>query len=81
MAMQFVVPQFIDVENKIFGPISVRQFIIILATLGLIWVWWELFTIWLAAILGVFTFAVGGTFAFVKINGQSFHIFAKLSFG
>ncbi|KKS92044.1 MAG: hypothetical protein UV69_C0039G0006, partial [Parcubacteria group bacterium GW2011_GWE2_43_12] len=27
---QFVVPQFIDVEDKIIGPITVRQFIIIM---------------------------------------------------
>jgi hypothetical protein len=28
--MQFVVPQFIDVEDKIIGPISVRQFLTLL---------------------------------------------------
>ena len=27
---QFTVPQFIDVEDKILGPISVRQFLIML---------------------------------------------------
>jgi len=77
--MQFVVPQFIEVESKVIGPISVRQFIILMITAGFIYVFWEMFTFWLAAILGVFSLAVGGTFAFVKINGQSFHIFA-LSF-
>ena len=28
---QFTVPQFIDVEDKVIGPITVRQFIIMLA--------------------------------------------------
>lgn len=79
MAMQFVVPQFIEVESKVIGPISVRQFIILLVTAGFIYIFWEMFTFWIAAIMGVFTLAVGGCFAFVKINSQPFHIFA-LSF-
>jgi hypothetical protein len=29
---QFVVPQFIDVEDKIIGPISVRQFLTLMVT-------------------------------------------------
>ncbi|MFA6027685.1 MAG: PrgI family protein [Patescibacteria group bacterium] len=74
--MQFVVPQFIETESKVIGPISVRQFIILLASGLLIYVFWELFSFWIAAILGVFTLAVGGAFAFVKINGQPFHLFA-----
>lgn len=77
--MQFVVPQFIEVESKVIGPISIRQFIILLVTAGFIWIFWELFTFWLASVLGVFSLALGGTFAFVKINGQPFHTFA-LSF-
>jgi len=72
---QFVVPQFIDVEDKIFGPITTRQFIIILVA-GII--------IFLAFRFGdlslfIFTLAtVGGMallFAFVKVNGQQFHYF------
>lgn len=79
MAMQFVVPQFIEVESKVIGPISVRQFIILLITAGFIYLFWEMFTFWIAAIMGVFSLAIGGTFAFVRINSQPFHIFA-LSF-
>lgn len=74
--MQFVVPQFIETESKVIGPISVRQFIILLATFLLIYVFWEIFSFWIAAILGVITFGLGGTFAFVKVNGQPFHLFA-----
>lgn len=72
---QFVVPQFIDVEDKIFGPITTRQFVIMLVA-GII--------IFLAFRFGdfalfVFTLAVVGgialLFAFVKVNGQQFHYF------
>lgn len=74
--MQFVVPQFIEVESKVIGPISVRQFIILLVTAGLVYVEFELFTFWIFAILGLITLALGGIIAFAKINSQPFHIFA-----
>lgn len=72
---QFVVPQFIEVESKVIGPISVRQFIILLVTAGLMYVWFELFSFVVFIILAVFTLAVGGTFAFAKVNSQPFHTF------
>lgn len=72
---QFVVPQFIDVEDKIFGPVTTRQFIILLIA-GLV-----LFLVFKMAdtTLFIFLLAVIGGFAlilaFVKINGQPFHYF------
>lgn len=75
MQTQFVVPQFIDVEDKIFGPITARQFVILLVA-GL-----TLFVIFKLADLALFIFltaVIGGgalIIAFVKINGQSFHYF------
>lgn len=72
---QFVVPQFIDVEDKILGPITIRQFLILL-TAGLI-----IFLSFKFADFALFitTLAIIGglalIFAFVKINGQQFHYF------
>ncbi|MEK7097981.1 MAG: PrgI family protein, partial [Patescibacteria group bacterium] len=72
---QFVVPQFIDVEDKIFGPVTTRQFVILLVA-GLV-----LFVAYKLADLSLFIFflaTIGGSaliLAFVKINGQSFHYF------
>ena len=72
---QFVVPQFIDVEDKIFGPITIRQFLIFMVA-GLV--------IFLAFRFGKFWVFVttlillGGTsliFAFYRPNGQAFHYF------
>ncbi len=74
--MQFVVPQFIEVETKVIGPISVRQFLILLATAGIIFIWYSLFSTVFFLILGVLTFALGGTFAFARVNSQAFHEFA-----
>jgi len=70
---QFVVPQFIDVEDKIFGPITVRQFLILLAAGLLIFISYKLADFTLFVIL---TILFGGTamiFGFVRINGQNFH--------
>ncbi|MDD2807431.1 MAG: PrgI family protein [Patescibacteria group bacterium] len=72
---QFVVPQFIDVEDKILGPITVRQFIIILVGGGIDFVAYKLsdFTLFLLqfVIVSLISFIV----AFIKINGRPIHYF------
>lgn len=70
---QFVVPQFIDVEDKIIGPITVRQFIVLLVGGGFSFVAYKLSDLALFvfefAVIGLFTF----TLAFIKINGRPIH--------
>ncbi len=73
--MRFVVPQFIDVEDKIIGPLSVRQFLITLATIGFIYLWWKVLSFFPFILAALLTIAVGATLAFVKVNGQAFHYF------
>lgn len=73
--LQFTVPQFIDVEDKIFGPITVRQFVIMLVTALLIALGYRLFDFSLFIVAGLLLFTIGTTFAFVKINGTPFHFF------
>src|SRR3990167_5725662 len=72
---QFTVPQFIDVEDKIIGPITTRQFIIMLvAILGDFLAFKVLTFVFFVLFLLVFTgFAI--ILAFAKINGQPFHYF------
>lgn len=73
--MQFVVPQFIDVEDKILGPLTVRQFVLIL--------FWGIAAFIQLRVLSMVTFLIvfilwsGFMFmlAFVKINGRPFHYF------
>ena len=72
---QFTVPQFIDVEDKIIGPVTTRQFIILLATALLIFIFYKLLAFLPFLILAVMLFGIGGTLAFVRINGQPFHFF------
>lgn len=72
---QFVVPQFIDVEDKILGPLTVRQFIIMLISGGIIFLTFR-FGDFQLFVLTLCTLGPGALiFAFTKINGQSFHYF------
>ena len=72
---QFVVPQFIDVEDKIFGPITTRQFIILLVSGLLLFIVFKLADIALFIFLAVLIGGSALVLAFVKINGQPFHYF------
>jgi hypothetical protein len=72
---QFTVPQFIDVEPKIIGPITTRQFLIFLAAALFIFIAYRIFDFTAFVIISVFIVAVSGTFAFLKINGRPFHYF------
>ena len=72
---QFTVPQFIDVENKIIGPITTRQFLILLAAAVIIGLSYRLFDFSLFILIAFVVLILAGTFAFVKINGRPFHLF------
>lgn len=72
---QFMVPQFIDVEDKIFGPITTRQFVILLGGGTLLFVEYKLLAFGVFAFVGLLTFACTGTLAFLRVNGQPFHFF------
>lgn len=75
MNQMFTVPQFIDVESKIIGALTVRQFIISLSGLIVIGICYKLLEFWTFVVVGLFVFAVTGAFAFAKINGRPFHFF------
>jgi len=72
---QFIVPQFIDVEDKIIGPITVRQFIMGVVAVLFIFLAYKLADTALFIIEAILIFGVYVLFEFVKINGQKFHIF------
>jgi len=72
---QFTVPQFIDEEDKILGPITTRQFIILLITAGIIFVEYKIFDFSLFVVSGFITAGIAITLAFGKINGRPFHFF------
>ncbi len=74
MPEQFVVPQFLDVESKIIGPITARQFVICLAVVLIEFLIYRIFlTLIPMLVLGVPILTFGIILAFVKVNEQPFH--------
>jgi len=72
MSMQFQVPQFIEVEDKIFGPLTFKQFIYILGAAGVGYVLYRALPIFLAAPLILGFLGLGAALAFFRYNGQPF---------
>lgn len=70
--MQFQVPQFIEVEDKIVGPLTFKQFIFIAGGAGMSYLCWRLLPLYAAGplILGVGSLA--GSLAFLQVNGRPF---------
>jgi hypothetical protein len=73
--MKYTVPQFIDVEDKIMGPLTTRQFVIMLVVCLIIALFYKLFDFSGFLLASIPLFSVGVVFAFLRINGQPFHYF------
>ena len=72
---QFTVPQFIDVESKIIGPLTTRQFLIILAAAIIAGLSYKFFDFTLFLTIAIVVLSVAVLFSFVKVNGRPFHYF------
>ncbi len=71
--MQFRVPQFIDIEDKVVGPLTLKQFGYIIGAGGLSFIIWTFVSIrFIAIILIVLVSTLFLSLAFVKINNRSF---------
>ncbi len=70
--MRFQVPQFTDVEDKIIGPLTFKQFIYIAGAIGMIIVLFTLLPKFIAIFFGLPIAALGGMLAFYKVNNQPF---------
>jgi hypothetical protein len=69
--MRFQVPQFIEVEDKIFGPLTLKQFIYIAGGAGLSFLVYVLLNSILLAAIPVFAImAVSLGLAFYKVNNK-----------
>lgn len=68
--MQFQVPQFIEVEDKIFGPLTFKQFVYIGGGLGAIYLLWRILPLIVAAPLILVIGAFSAGLAFFDFNGR-----------
>jgi len=69
--MQFQVPQFIDVEDRIFGPLTLKQFLFLAgAGAGCFILFFALQTaVWIG--VSILLMIVAASLAFIKYNGQT----------
>ena len=72
---QFQVPQFIDVEDKILGPITMRQFFIMIIPLGVGILLYFLLKFWLVIIIEIPVTIGCAVFAFFHPYGMRFSKF------
>ncbi len=68
--MQFQIPQFIEVENKIVGPLTLKQFMYLAGAGAFSFVFYFILEVWLWLILTAVLGAIAVSLAFIKYNGQ-----------
>lgn len=70
--MDYQVPQFIEVEDKIIGPLTLKQFIYLAGGGGLIAIFLLYLPLFIGIILSIPVGALAGALAFYKVNNKSF---------
>ncbi len=70
--MEYQVPQFVDVEDKIFGPLTIKQFVYLAGGAGLLAILVFTIPFTFAVILGVPVAGLALALAFYRINGKPF---------
>ena len=75
--MRFEVPQFIDIEDKLFGPLTFKQFLYLAGGGGLSLVLYLSLPLFLAAILIAPIAILSLALAFYKYNNRPFIVFLE----
>ncbi|OGZ03027.1 MAG: hypothetical protein A2430_01665 [Candidatus Liptonbacteria bacterium RIFOXYC1_FULL_36_8] len=80
--MVFQVPQFIDIEDKIVGPLTLKQFAWIAGAFLLSLGFFYIFVTWLWLFFTIILAGLAGGFSFIKIGGRglAFFLFSALEY-
>jgi len=78
--MRFQVPQFTEIEDKIFGPFTFKQFVYLIGGAGGIFVLYSLLPLYLVIFFGIPVALFSLALAFYKINNQPFVKIAENAF-
>ncbi len=78
--MRYQVPQFIEIEDKVIGPFTVKQFIYVVGGAGLSFVLYTFLPIYLAFPLIGFVALLSAALAFYKVNNKPFIDFLESAF-
>jgi hypothetical protein len=78
--MRYQVPQFIEVEDKIFGPLTLKQFIYLAGGGGVCLIFFTLLPIYVALILSAPVAGFAAAMAFYQVNGRPFIVVMEHAF-
>lgn len=78
--MRFEVPQFIEIEDKIFGPLTWKQFIYLAGGGGFGIVCFFVFPFFIFVFLAIPVGALAAALAFYPINNRPFSIFLESAY-
>ena len=78
--MQFKVPQFIDIEDKIFGPFTFAQFAYLIGGGGIVFVLYKVLPFWISIFLILPVAGLTVSLVFVKINSKPFIYYLQAAF-
>lgn len=78
--MQFKVPQFIDIEDKIFGPFTFRQFAFLVGGGGMTFVLYKILGFWIGLLPMLIVIIFTICLVFVKINTKPFIYYVEAFF-
>lgn len=70
--MQFKVPQFLEIEDKIFGPFTFKEFVYLVGGAGLCYILFKLLGIWLGIIPILIVGSLSAALTFYHPNGKPF---------
>jgi len=79
--MQFEVPQFIEIEDKIFGPFTWRQFLYLGGGVGMGVVLFFTAPFWLFLLVGFPLAVLAGALSFYPVNNRPFSFFLEAIIG
>jgi hypothetical protein len=79
--MRFQVPQFIEVEDKIFGPLTIKQFIYIAGGGGLSFILFRFLPLPIAILLIIIVLGFSLALAFYKVNDKPLIYVVQSAFG
>lgn len=78
--MRFQVPQFIEIEDKIFGPLTLKQFIYLAGAGGVLFVLLKILPIVIAIFIAIPVVALAAALAFYQINKRPFVYMLEYAF-
>lgn len=70
--MQFKVPQFIDIEDKVFGPLTFKQFVYLAGGAGFAYLSFRILPTFIAIIVGPALVGFALALTFIKYNEKPF---------